>query len=51
MLVGFFLSDAVSKGMEYALGNLPIRAVINAAIALVIAGAFWLVRRRKRTFR
>lgn len=51
MLLGFFLSDAMAKGVDYASSNLPQRAVINAVVALIFAGGFYLWRRRKRTFR
>lgn len=51
MLIGFFLSDATAKGIDYALSNLPQRAVINAVVALIFAGGFYLWKRRERTFR
>lgn len=51
MLIGFFLSDVMAKGSEYALSNLPQRAAINAVVALIFAGGFYLWKRRKRTFR
>ena len=51
MLIGFFFSDAMSKSIEYAWSNLPQRAAINAVVALIFAGGFWLWSRRKRTSR
>jgi hypothetical protein len=50
MLLGFFISDAASKGWKYALANLPERALIIAILALIITLASWYWQRRKRPF-
>jgi len=51
MLAGFFLSDVMAKGIDYAWSNLPQRAAINAVVALIFAGGLRLWRRRKQTVR